>query len=133
MNNCSRMQSKKIILDTNFLVAPFQLSLNLFEQLDELYPHAEIYTLDDAVQEAKSIEGGKYRQLVEKLLETQDIEVLETEGEGEVDDLLVELSRDYVIATNDRELRERLDEKNAETVIIRSKKKLEKRNDHGLG
>ncbi|MFB6213554.1 MAG: PIN domain-containing protein [Candidatus Nanohaloarchaea archaeon] len=123
---------KKVILDTNFLVAPFQLSLDLFEQLEELYPDAEIYTLDDAVQEAKSIESGKYRALVEKLLETQDIEVLKTEGEGSVDDLLVKLSDEYVIATNDRELRERLDETDAETVIIRSKKKLEVQNSHGL-
>ncbi|MFB6191212.1 MAG: PIN domain-containing protein [Candidatus Nanohaloarchaea archaeon] len=124
---------KKIILDTNFLVAPFQLSLDLFDQLEELYPGAEIYTLDDAVQEAKSIESGKYRALVEKLLETQDIEVLKTEGEGSVDDLLVKLSDEYVIATNDRELRERLDEKDAETVLVRSKKKLEARNRHDLG
>lgn len=124
---------KKILLDTNFLVAPFQLSVDVFDQLDELYPDAEVFTLDAVVQEAKSIESGKYRALVEKLLETQDIEVLETEGKGEVDDLLVRLSDDYVVATNDRGLRERLDDRSAETVIIRSKKKLETRNRHDLG
>lgn len=126
------MNQNKIILDTNFLVAPFQLSLPLFEELEELYPNAEIYTLDAVIQEAKSIESGRYRQLVEKLLDTQDIEVLETEGDGDVDDLLVRLSDDYIIATNDRGLRERLDERNAETIIIRSKKHLEARNRHGL-
>jgi rRNA-processing protein FCF1 len=126
------MPGKRIILDTNFLVAPFQLSLPLFEELEQLYPNAELYTLDDVMQEAKSIEDGKYGELVEKLIDTQDIEVLETEGQGSVDDLLVRLSDDYVIATNDRGLRERLDERSAETVIIRSKKRLAVENSHGL-
>lgn len=116
---------KQIILDTNFLVAPFQLSIPLFEELDRLYPHAGIYTLDDVIQEAKSIESGKYGELVDKLVESEDIEVLETEGEGSVDDLLVELSDDYVIATNDKELKQRLLKQNAEVIIIRSQDHLE--------
>lgn len=119
---------KKILLDTNFLVAPFQLSLSLFEELDRLYPHAEICTIEDAVQEAKSIESGKYSDLVEKLLDKQDIEVLETEGEGEVDDLLVNISDEYVIATNDKELKQRLLDRNAEVIIIRQQNYLEAKN-----
>ncbi len=119
---------KKIILDTNFLVAPFQLSISIFEELDRLYPHAEIYTLEDAVEEAKSIESGKYGELVEKLLENSDIEVLETEGDGDVDQLLLELAEDFVIATNDRELKSELLERNAEIVIIRQENHLEVRN-----
>lgn len=116
---------KKIILDTNFIVAPFQLSVDVFDELERLYPYGEVYTLDDVIQEAKSIESGKYRELVVKLVNTQDIEVLETEGEGSVDDLLVELADEYVIATNDKELKERLLGKDAEVVIIRSKNHLE--------
>ncbi len=116
---------KKIILDTNFLVAPFQLNLSVFDELERLYPHAETYTLEDVIQEAKSIESGKYKALVHKLVETQDMEVLETEGSGSVDDLLVDLADEYVIATNDRELKQRLLEKDAEVVIIRSKNHLE--------
>lgn len=116
---------KKIILDTNFIVAPFQLNLSVFDELERLYPYGKVYTLDDVIQEAKSIESGKYRELVVKLIETQDIEILETEGEGSVDDLLVDLADDYVIATNDKELKRRLLEKDAEVVIIRSKNHLE--------
>lgn len=123
---------KKILLDTNFLVAPFQLNIALFEELERLYPYAEIYTIDDAVQEAKSIKGGKYGDMVEKLLESEDVEILETTGEGAVDDLLVELSDDFVIATNDQELRNRLLEKNAEIIIIRTKDHLEVKNREGI-
>ncbi|QGA80666.1 type II toxin-antitoxin system VapC family toxin [Candidatus Nanohalobium constans] len=118
--------SREIILDTNFLTAPFQLdSIDIFQEIERIFPNSEIYTIDDALQEAQSIEQGKYGNLVEKLIEKKDIEVLETEGQGEVDDLLVQISRDYVIATNDRELKERLLEVNAEVIHIRNESYLE--------
>lgn len=115
----------KILLDTNFLVAPFQISINLFDEIERLYPLAEVYTIEDAVQEAKSIESGNYKNLVKKFIDTQDIEVLKTQGEGEVDDLLVELSDSYLIATNDKELKERILEKGNPVMIIRQKSYLE--------
>ncbi|MFB6115430.1 MAG: PIN domain-containing protein [Candidatus Nanohalobium sp.] len=136
--------TRKIMLDTNFLVAPFQLSIDLFEEIDRVYPVNEVYTLEDAVQEAKSIEEGRYKSLVEKLIETQDIEVLETEHEetsssrtveeeGEVDDLLVNICDEFVIATNDRELKDRLVERGAEVLFIRSGDHLEVLNSNELG
>lgn len=127
--------SRKIMLDTNFLIAPFQLSIDLFEEIDRLYPVNKVYTLEDAVQEAQSIEEGRYKALVEKLIETQDIEVLETEKETdssrkvekekEVDDLLVNICDEFIIATNDRELKERLVKQGAEVLFIRSGDHLE--------
>ncbi|MEF8880805.1 MAG: PIN domain-containing protein [Candidatus Nanohaloarchaea archaeon] len=129
--------TREIILDTNFLTAPFQLdSIDIFEELERIFPNNKIYTIDDAVQEAKSIEQGKYGNLVEKLIDEKEIEVLETEdeepsssrtvkGEGSVDDLLVQISREYVIATNDKELKERLIEVNAEVIHIRNESYLE--------
>ncbi|AOV95306.1 hypothetical protein AQV86_05310 [Nanohaloarchaea archaeon SG9] len=127
--------SCKIMLDTNFLVAPFQLSIDLFEEIDRLYPVNKVYTLEDAVQEAKSIEEGRYKALIEKLIETQDIKVLETEKETdssrkvekeeEVDDLLVNICDEFIIATNDRQLKERLVKQGAEVLFIRSGDHLE--------
>ena len=125
--------TRKIMLDTNFLVAPFQLSIDLFEEIERIYPVHEVYTLEDAVQEARSIEEGRYKALVEKLIETQDIEVLETEGEGEVDDLLVDLCDEFVVATNDKELKNRLVENGGEVLIIRSGDHLEALNSTELG
>ena len=120
---------KKILLDTNFLVAPFQFSFDLFEEIERLYPYAELYTLQDAVNEAKSIESGKYKDLVEQIIERKDIEVLETEGEGTVDDLIVEVSDDFIVATNDKELKERVKDAGNPVMIIRSENHLEVEND----
>jgi len=123
----------KILLDTNFLVAPFQHSFDIFDEIDRLYPLHKLYTLDDAVEEAKSIEGGKYGPLAEKLIERKDIEVLETEGKGEVDDLIVDVSDEFAVATNDKELKERLLDRGREVVIIRSGTHLEVLNRSSVG
>lgn len=118
----------KILLDTNFLVAPFQMSVSVFDQLEQLYPEARIYTLEDVIHEAKSIEGGRYGELVQKLIEQQEVEVLETEGEGKVDDLLVELCDEFLVATNDKELKDRIKQHSRPVMIVRSKDHLEVEN-----
>lgn len=122
------MVTVKILLDTNFLVAPFQFSFDIFEELDRLYPYADIYTLEDAIQEAKSIERGKYSELVPQIVENQGVEVLSTEGEGDVDDLVCELSDEFIVATNDTELKERIKDRGRPVIIIRSKNHLEVEN-----
>ncbi len=119
---------RDILLDTNFLVAPFQFSFDILDEIERLYPGCRLYTLDEAIHEANSIEGGKYIELVEKLLETQDIDVIETEGEGNVDDLMLELSREFLVATNDKELKRRIKDEGRPVLIIRSESHLEVEN-----
>ncbi len=111
---------RDILLDTNFLVAPFQLNVAIFEEMDEKYPGNRVYTVDLVMDEAKSIESGKYGGLVEKLVESEDIEVLETEGNGFVDDLLVDLSDEFLVATNDKELKNRILDEGRPVMYIRS-------------
>ena len=111
---------RDILLDTNFLVAPFQINISIFQEMDEKYPGNQVYTVDLVMDEAKSIENGKYGGLVEKLVESEDIEVLETEGNGFVDDLLVDLSDEFLIATNDKELKNRILDKGRPVMYIRS-------------
>ncbi len=119
---------KKILLDTNFLVAPFQMNISIFRELDEKFPGNRLYTLDDVIEEAKSIESGRYGGLVQKLVESQDVEVLETEGEGLVDDLIYELSDEFLIATNDRELKNRILDEGNPVVYIRGSSHLQTEN-----
>ncbi|WP_414836541.1 hypothetical protein [Candidatus Nanohalococcus occultus] len=117
--------TKKILLDTNFLVAPFQFGFDIYDELEKMFPYADLYTLEDALQEAKSIKSGKYKELVPKMLEKQDVELLTAEGDGEVDDLIVNISDDFIVATNDKELKRRLKKKGRPVIIIRSMTHLE--------
>lgn len=122
------MSNRKILLDTNFLVAPFQFSFDIYDELEQMYPYAELYTLEDAIQEAKSIKSGKYKDLAPKLARQQGVEVLETEGEGEVDDLIVDIAEEFIVATNDKELKRRLKKNGRPVIIIRGKNHLEVEN-----
>ena len=112
---------RDVLLDTNFLTAPFQMNISIFEEIDEKYPGNKVFTLDRVVEEAKSIEDGKYGGLIEKLIESEGVQVLKTEGNGFVDDLLVDLSDEFLIATNDRELKNSILEKGRPVMYIRSK------------
>ena len=110
---------KDVLLDTSFLVAPFETSFHPLEQLRDRYADVRLCTLEDVVQEARSIQSGRYADAVPDLVDHLNIRVLETEGEGSVDDLLVELSDGFVVATNDRELRRRIDDGGGDTVYVR--------------
>jgi len=120
---------KDIILDTNFLAAPFQMNLGIFQEFEERYPGCNFYTLDRVMEEAKSIEEGKYGGLIEQLVEKEEIQVLETKGNGFVDDLLVELSDEFLIATNDKELKGRITDHGRPVAYIRNRSHVKVEND----
>ncbi len=124
---------RDIILDTNFLTAPFQMNLGIFQEFEEMYPGCNIYTIDRVVEEAKSIEEGKYGSLVEQLIEKEGIQVLETEGNGFVDDLLVDLSDEFLIATNDKELKGRIIAEGNAVAFIRNRSHVRVENDDLTG
>jgi Uncharacterized proteins of PilT N-term./Vapc superfamily len=116
---------RDVLLDTSFLVAPFETSFHPFERLRDRHTGVQLCTLEDVIQEARSIRSGRYADSVPDLIDHSEIQVLETEGEGPVDDLLVELSDSFVVATNDRELRRRIDDAGGATVYVRSGDHLE--------
>lgn len=120
----------KVVLDANFLVLPFQFNIEIFDELERLTGGKyDIYTLDRALNEAVNIEDGKYRSLVKKLMDVKDIGVINTPAEQPVDDDLLDLARrGFVICTNDRELRNRLDDENLPQIFLRQRNHLESKN-----
>ncbi|MDY6762015.1 MAG: hypothetical protein SVY41_03125 [Candidatus Nanohaloarchaea archaeon] len=120
--------NRKILLDANFLVLPFQHNVDIFAELERLLGDVEVYTLNRTYNEARDLEDGKYRQRVEQLVEQKDVTVLSMEADSPVDTLLVELAGEYVVCTNDRELRQRLDADNLPHVYLRQRSYLEGEN-----
>ena len=118
---------KKLMLDTNFLVLPFQFQVDPFEEFDKIFTeNYNLYTIDKCISEAKTIENNSYSSLVTKLIEKKPIEVIDTSSSKNADDLLLEFSeRGYVVCTNDRELRERIKKKGSPVVILRGENKLQ--------
>jgi rRNA-processing protein FCF1 len=122
---------KKIILDTNFLTIPYQFNIDIFEEIDRIIEeNYEVMTLDGVVRELKALMKAKGKNAVAaklglELIKKKNIKIINTK-EKNVDITIVAISdKDTIVATNDRNLRKKLKNKNIKTLYLRSKKRLE--------
>ena len=107
---------KKVILDTNFLLTAIKFKVDIFSQLQEY----EIYVLDKTLQELKN---KKYEKLAKELIERFNVNIIKTSSKKNVDDLLIEY-KEYIIATQDKNLKEKLKKAKISTISLRQKKYL---------
>ena len=122
------MNSKEVVIDTNFFMVPFQFNVDIITELENLLPSYKLTTPSFVINELKGLKRnnkGKVRlnaNLALKLansskVEIKDISLLENET---VDDALLRVSE--VLATNDIELKNRAKEKGITIVYLRQKK-----------
>ncbi len=119
---------KKIILDTNFLMLPFQFKVDLFKEIDRIIDEKyEIFIVDKTKEELeKLIKGGKEKErkaakLALQLIKKFNIKIINTQGNN-VDDIIIQLKdKDTIVATMDIELRKRL---GGDVIVLRQKKYL---------
>lgn len=119
---------KKIILDTNFLMIPSQFKVDIFSEIDRIMNNQyELYVVKGTIDELNNIiekQRGKHKlaaKLALQLIKAKGLKILYI-NQKPVDDVLVKLSKEYIIATQDKELKKRI--KNNK-IILRKKKKLE--------
>ncbi len=108
----------KIILDTNFLMIPGIYKKDIFSEIKKSYGNAELYVLQGSIDELHKIireQKGSDKaaaklaiQLLTQKLKTKTINIIDYAPNNNVDDALVELSKSYIIATQDKELKSRL-------------------------
>ena len=122
------MNSKEVVIDTNFFMVPFQFNVDVITELENTLPSYKLTTPSFVINELKGLKRnnkGKIRlnaNLALKLansskIEIKDISLLENET---VDDALLRVSE--VLATNDIELKNRAKDKGITVVYLRQKK-----------
>ena len=122
------MNSKEVVIDTNFFMVPFQFNVDIITELENILPSYKLTTPSFVINELKGLKRnnkGKTRlnaNLALKLansskVEIKDISLLENET---VDDALLRVSE--VLATNDIELKNRAKDKGITVVYLRQKK-----------
>jgi len=106
---------KKVILDTNFLMIPAELRVDIFTEIDKIFhDKVQFYVIEKSLKELDTVaEKGRQKEklqvkLTKALLKTQNIKILSCDLEGSVDDILVSLAKEYIIATQDQELKRRI-------------------------
>ena len=122
------MNSKEVVIDTNFFMVPFQFNVDIITELENLLPSYKLTTPSFVINELKGLKRntkGKVRlnaNLALKLansskVEIKDISLLENET---VDDALLRVSE--VLATNDIELKNRAKNKGITVAYLRQKR-----------
>lgn len=122
------MDSKEVVIDTNFFMVPFQFNVDIITELEKILPSYKLTTPSFVINELKGLKKnnkGKIRlnaNLALKLansskIEIKDISLLENET---VDDALLRVSE--VLATNDIELKNRAKDKGITVAYLRQKR-----------
>ena len=122
------MESKEVVIDTNFFMVPFQFNVDIIDELEKALPSYKLNTPIFVINELKGLKRnnkGKIRlnaDLALKLANSSNIEIkdISLENNETVDDALLRVSE--VLATNDIELKKRARKKGITVAYLRQKK-----------
>ncbi len=122
------MESKEVVIDTNFFMVPFQFNVDIIDELEKALPSYKLTTPFFVINELKGLKRnnkGKIRlnaDLALKLANSSNIEIkdISLENNETVDDALLRVSE--VLATNDIELKKRARKKGITVAYLRQKK-----------
>lgn len=122
------MESKEVVIDTNFFMVPFQFNVDIIDELEKALPSYKLTTPIFVINELKGLKRnnkGKIRlnaDLALKLANSSNIEIKDISlvNNETVDDALLRVSE--VLATNDIELKKRARKKGITVAYLRQKK-----------
>ncbi|MEM4337076.1 MAG: nucleotide-binding protein [Candidatus Woesearchaeota archaeon] len=123
---------KRIILDTNFLLIPYQFKVDIFSEIERICNFKyEIYVLDKTVKELEKIvneQKGKNKEAARlglTILKRKDLKIIPSVSQKSADEILIEMAdNDTIIATQDSAVRKAVKEKLANVIFLRNKKYL---------
>jgi len=126
------MPTKQVILDTNFLMIPFQFKINIFSELDYLIDISHSYiisskTLNELKRIGRTIgKDGMAARLALKMLEANKIKIEIIKNDAVVDDWIVKYAQKHnaIVCTNDSGLRKRLRILRVKVITLKSKSRL---------
>lgn len=122
---------KKIIIDTNFLMIPWQFGVDIFSEFYRICNfNYKLYIFEQSIGELKNItqkqsgRSKKAAQFALKLIKLKNINIIKSENK-DVDSLILEnLDKETIIATQDTPLKKKILKKGASVIILRQKKYL---------
>ena len=122
---------KRIILDTNMLMVPGSLGIDILKEIDRICLFRyELCILEPTLNELEKLAKGKTKtsiqaKLAMALIKHAKMHVIKSEGF--VDDLLIEEgeNKDTIIATQDQPLKRKLKAQGTATIVLRNKRFLQ--------
>ncbi|PIN81422.1 nucleotide-binding protein [Candidatus Woesearchaeota archaeon CG10_big_fil_rev_8_21_14_0_10_32_9] len=126
----------KVILDTNFVLIPGELGVDIFTELHYLLSEPyDLFILDKSEEELKTIiqregkrKSGFYAKLGLILIKQKNLKTLSSSTSKYADEALLDLAQKNpektIIATQDKNLRLKLKKVGARVIQLRQKKHL---------
>lgn len=122
---------KKIILDTNFLMIPWQFHVDIFSELERICIfNYKLYIFEESIDELRNIinnakgKDKKAAQFALKLIKLKDIGIIKSEKK-DADSLILENAGKYdYVATQDMPLKKELVKRGISLITMRSKNHL---------
>jgi rRNA-processing protein FCF1 len=123
----------KVILDSNFLMIPFQFKIDIFQEIEYLLQKKVDFVVPSAVKSeltgisSRGGEGAPEASLALQLASRCRVVEVTLEPQETVDDAILKASQKLgaVVATTDIDLKKRLRAINVPVVYLREKSKLE--------
>ena len=112
----------KVVLDTNALLMPFEISINLDLELKRLLGDVEVIVPGPMVGELKH---SKSRHARAALALARKYEIVDTPKRGDAAIIDIATSVGAYVVTNDKELRRKLRDRGVRTIYLRSYTHLE--------
>ena len=124
---------KILILDTNFLLIPYQFKIDIFSKLYDLMNEGYDIILPSGVKsELEKIASGKGRhalggRLALKIIEKNSGSITIVKSEGSVDDWILDFAKQKraIVCTNDKELRMRSKKDDLRVITMNSKARID--------
>lgn len=120
--------ARKVILDTNFLLIPSAERVDVFAEIERVVSGAVNFCMiEGSMRELQALEANgspaekAQARLARKILAVKHISLISQKA-GVVDDAIVQEARPGdLVATMDKELRQRLKEKGVDTAVLRKR------------
>ena len=120
----------RILLDTNFLLnmLRYKVDFSIFDNLEE---KVDLFISSETLRELKSVANRKTKEgrlalMALKLIESQKIKVVQSLKKVVDEDLLALAKKEgFIVATNDKDLKEKLKKENVRIAYLRNKEKIE--------
>ena len=111
---------KKIILDTDFLIDCIKFKIDFISEISRISDfNYKLCIIDKTLDELRNKANYK---LIKGILESNNVDIINTEKNKKVDDLILDIAdENYIIATQDRELKDKLKKKEISVITIRQK------------
>ena len=120
-------------MDSNFLFLVVSTGLDIFSEIENLIPGRVQFCIADPIRKElvklslKKSEVGRKARFALRLADKCDNIKIESKGFEKVDDVLIRFAgrNEVIVATSDKELRQRLRDINVPVIYVRGRSRVE--------